>query len=67
MHGQTLAEREGGLWGVSLVQVEGAIRVKMRALAKQLRDERVDLCTMSSVRSYVSLIECVDVCLSLHA
>ena len=49
------------------MQVEGAIRVKMRALAKQLRDERVDLCTMSSVRSYVSLIECVDVCLSLHA
>ena len=49
------------------MQVEGAIRIKMRALAKQLRDEWVDLCSMSSVCSYVSLIECVDVCLSLHA
>ena len=42
--------------GVGLVQVEGAISVEMHAPAKQLWDEQVESCSMSSVCSYVSLI-----------
>ena len=38
------------------MRVEGAVCGEMRALAKRLRDERVELCSMSNVCSYVSLV-----------